>query len=185
MTRSERAFTLLEVLAAVALLGILYIRLAGVGVQWIRSEGENKRLLEASLLADQQLSEIELQIDGGSVPEVGTSESEFDEFLVSVNVEPYALPAAPSTPGEGDDDESPLNLTSTASGSEQSPLRAIELRVTWNDGARDRSVVRHTYAFDTESVAGLLGALSEQDPNQEALDQLPEDLREQVKGLLE
>ena len=40
MKRSETGFTLLEVLAAVALLGILYTTLAGVAIQGLRAAAD-------------------------------------------------------------------------------------------------------------------------------------------------
>ena len=64
----QRGFTLLEVLAAVAILGILYVVLADVAMQGLLSEGRSRRRLEASLLADQALSDIEIEMASGGPP---------------------------------------------------------------------------------------------------------------------
>ncbi|MFB3118027.1 MAG: prepilin-type N-terminal cleavage/methylation domain-containing protein, partial [Myxococcota bacterium] len=55
MRISNGGFTLIEVLGAVAILAILYTTLATVAIRGLRSEGESRRMLEASLLADWQL----------------------------------------------------------------------------------------------------------------------------------
>ena len=57
MKRPTDGFTLLEVLAAVAILGIWFVVLASVGIQGLRAEGTNERRIRASLLADTILSE--------------------------------------------------------------------------------------------------------------------------------
>ena len=51
-------FTLIEVLAAVALLGILYAVLARVAIEGLRAEGDSERRLEASLLADERVNDL-------------------------------------------------------------------------------------------------------------------------------
>lgn len=141
MRRCEgrRGFSLLEVLAAVAILGILYATLARVGIQGVRSEGESKRRLEASLLADLQLSDIETGMDGQTPPEVGVTELEQDEFAITVEIEPYDLDGAlagdsvPETPAE-------------------SPFRRVHVVVSWEEGFRELQVERTTYGFDPNGL---------------------------------
>ena len=60
--RRDGGFTLLEVMAAVAILAIAYISLGSGGMQGLQHEGEARRKLQASLLADSVLSEIEAGI---------------------------------------------------------------------------------------------------------------------------
>jgi prepilin-type N-terminal cleavage/methylation domain-containing protein len=57
MRSSDSGFTLIEVLGAVAMLAILYTTLSTVAIRGLRSEGESQRMLEASMLADWELSE--------------------------------------------------------------------------------------------------------------------------------
>ena len=52
MRRSDPGFTLLEVMAAVAVVAIVFTTLARVANQGMQSQGISKRRLEASLLAD-------------------------------------------------------------------------------------------------------------------------------------
>ena len=98
MRRAERGLTLLEVLGAVALLGILYSVLAGSAIEGLRSEGESRRRLRASLLADERLAEIELALQGGSAPPLGEESEEQDGFTLVTEVRGFEPPPAPAVP---------------------------------------------------------------------------------------
>jgi type II secretory pathway pseudopilin PulG len=87
--RREHAFTLLEVMAAVLVLGMLYAVLATAAIRGLRSEGESKRRLEASLLADRWLSDLELQLALGQVPQKGAQQEQIESYVVSTNVLPF------------------------------------------------------------------------------------------------
>ena len=82
MSRAERGLTLLEVLAAVALLGILYTALAATTSQGIWNEFESRQRLEASLLADEVLARIELDLRAGVPLERRVVEDRIDDFVV-------------------------------------------------------------------------------------------------------
>ena len=75
-SRKKRGFTLLEVLAAVAILSIWFIVLMGSAIQGLRAEGVSKRRLEAAMIADRKLSELEAASLGGTVPEATDDVSE-------------------------------------------------------------------------------------------------------------
>ncbi len=80
--RSRAGFTLLEVLGAVAILGISYAVLVTVAIQGARAIGESQRRLDASLIADVQLTEIELAAELGQLIEL--RDVEFEDGLVQV-----------------------------------------------------------------------------------------------------
>jgi prepilin-type N-terminal cleavage/methylation domain-containing protein len=158
-SRPRSAFTLLEVLAAVAILGVLYVVLADVAIQGLRAEGRSRRRMEASLVADRALSEIEIEIEAGGVPELGRlPETEEDMFRIAVEVRPYSIPLVGGTADAGSDTGSPSEGGALAS------LREIELTVTWDEGVDELQVVRTTYAFD---AAGASSQLFEAAPPQE------------------
>ena len=150
-SRSRAAFTLLEVLAAVAILGVLYVVLADVAIQGLRAEGRSRRRMEASLVADWALSEIETEIEAGGFPELGRlPETEEDLFRIAVEVRPYSIPLLSESEEAGSDTGPPSEGGALAS------LREIELTVTWLDGADEQQVVRTTYAFDAATASSQL-----------------------------
>ena len=161
------AFTLLEVLAAVALLGILYTTLAGVAAVWLRSEGESRRRFEASLAADRRLAEIEVQLAARSVPEMGESVLEEEPFRITTRVEVFTLPVELFEPAESAprrrEESAPAAAGSTLfprqGGQVQSPLRLIQIFVAWDEGTEERRVERTTLAFDRAAAAPALAAL--------------------------
>jgi prepilin-type N-terminal cleavage/methylation domain-containing protein len=160
----RRGFTLLEVLAAVALIGFAYVALSQAGIQGLRIEGDARRRLEASLLADRTLADLEAAVETGSVPAPGTDEREEDEYVVATEVAPYSLTIPAPKPKTGEErtttpapEEGGL-LGSTKPGS-SSALRRITVRVSWPEGDGERAVERTTFAFDAESVRSELDKL--------------------------
>ncbi len=151
--RAPAGFTLLEVLAAVAVLAILYTVLAGTAISGLRAEGTAKRRLDASLLVDRLLAELEIQIQTtGLVPRVGSeefaAEREGQEFLVTQTVRAYDLPVT-----SGPEGESQVAALSDLSGDGTSPIRSIQLRVSWPEGLDTREVVRTTFALDLSALS--------------------------------
>lgn len=156
MRRAERALTLLEVMAAVAILGIVYTYLARAATQGVLSEGESRQRMEASLAADAALAEIESQLAAGVPLERGISEVSGPRFDVTIEVtalepSPELLevvpdfgPGVPSLFGDGTPRDPGL-------------LLQVLVRITWFDGVRERSIERVTFGFDAAAGAALLG----------------------------
>jgi prepilin-type N-terminal cleavage/methylation domain-containing protein len=179
-----RAFTLLEVLAAVAVFGLVYVVVARAAIEGLGVEGDAGRRLRASLLADRVLGEIETGIAAGAAPPPGRSELEEEEYQVQVEVtplDPAALGLAPALvaperegsargrrrPGEGsalDSGAAPRggeapSLFEPTPGADASPLLQIQVRVAWLEGAVPQQVSRTTFAFDLAAAAPLLEGL--------------------------
>ncbi len=155
MRRAERGLTLLEVLAAVAVLGLLYTVLASAAVQGLRSEGESRRRLEASLLMDEQLVEIEAQIAAGAALPLGLTESEVGDFRLGTDVRPLAFYDEVVDEVE----EAPSNAPSVLGGQGvggESPLRIISIAVSWNEGVFERRIERTTFALDRAAAQAAL-----------------------------
>jgi len=188
--RFERAFTLFEVLAAVALLGILYTTLARVAMEGIRAEGESRRRLEASLLADDILSELEIGFDAGDLPELGTTEREEGDFRVTVKISTYDLPPIPASPQSTRKQRTDAEPKGILAGQEN-PLRQIEVKVGWLEGEFERQVERTSFAFDFVAVADELEALAGVDGAagdtagvpKDIFDQLPSDVQQKLQEL--
>jgi len=149
--RARRGFTLLEVLGAVLVLAVLYTVLAEVAISGLRAEGENRRRLEASLLADDMLMEIESGLLSGDVPPIGREEDEDDLYLIALEVR--AIDPSEFLPANAFGGESlALDLLGGEGG--ESPLRAIEISVAWFEVDDERIVRRTTFAFDTSGLTG-------------------------------
>jgi prepilin-type N-terminal cleavage/methylation domain-containing protein len=168
---TEAGFTLLEVLVAVGVLGLLYTVLAGIAVQGLRAEGESGRELRASLLADRALAELETVGDFRVAPPV---EREAEDFVVTVDVAPFELQLPASTRREqgGRADQPGASLIQRGSGSRTSPLRRIEVVVSWSEGVFPREVRRTSFALDPEAAAPILESLA---ANQEAREEAGDD----------
>jgi hypothetical protein len=174
--RAKRAaFTLLEVLGAVVVVGLVFVALARASIQALRAEGDAARRLEASLLADRLLGEIEQQSWLGTAPEVGTQESEEAGFSVVVDVQPYtlldAIPPRETTrqiqrDTNAEDGRRTVVQGATLIGEQRRgsdpPLRSVTVSVRWVDGVQEREVRRSTFALDLTSVQADLEALGGQ-----------------------
>ena len=149
--RARAGFTLIEVLAAVALLGILYAVLARVAIEGLRAEGDSKRRLEASLLADERVNDLV----GAAVPLVGRSQTTEGDFTFTLDVTPFAFP--PEWGVADSDAATPLLLAADSKGGAQS-LRTVQLTVAWLEGESERHVSRTLYLLDFQSLATLAAA---------------------------
>jgi prepilin-type N-terminal cleavage/methylation domain-containing protein len=173
--RRARGFTLLEVLAAVAVLAIVYTSLARAAMQGLSNQGDASRRLHASVLADQALGEIEALLAAGTAPPLGESElpSADEDFAVSVEVRPFdtladALAAAAAPEAEarardargGEALDAPPELLVQQPGTAP-PLLEIGVRVRWLEGAIEQEVTRTTFAADPTIVASALSVLGD------------------------
>ena len=153
-------FTLLEVLAAVAVLGLVYVVVARGAIQGLQTEGDAGRRLRASLLADRTLNELELALAAGSAPRVGESESSEEEFAVVVEVTPFdvasLLEAATSEADRPAASAASLELLKPSVRGGAPTLLSIVVRVAWIEGISAQEITRTSFAFDAEAAAPLL-----------------------------
>jgi prepilin-type N-terminal cleavage/methylation domain-containing protein len=166
-------FTLLEVMAAVAVLGLVYVVVARVAIQGLQIEGDASRMLRASLLADQALSDLELELAGGAPPRVGETETEEEDFTVFVEVSPFDVGEILPEEAEANLDPalppSSLQLLSPSTGGNVPTLLSIVARVSWVEGVSEREVTRTSFLFDVEAAAPMLEGIAEleQEPEEE------------------
>jgi prepilin-type N-terminal cleavage/methylation domain-containing protein len=166
MKRGERSrrvgFTLLEVMAAVAVLGLVYVVLARGAIQGLQIEGDAGRRLRASLLADRVLNDLEVELAAGEAPRMGETETSEEEFTVTVEVRPFdvsgLLPAA--LQGGEAAARTGLQLLQPSVRAGVPTLLTIAVRVAWIEGVSEREVTRNSFAFDAEAAAPLLAGLA-------------------------
>jgi prepilin-type N-terminal cleavage/methylation domain-containing protein len=149
--RRSGAFTLLEVLAAVAILGIWFAVLANVAIQGLRSEGVNERRIRASLIADRVLADVEIGFDLGEMPGENPDVQEEDEFTITVEQLPI------SSAEFGEVDEELMTLLTGDLASLAADVYTVAVRVTWTEGAGEESVHRNTYVWDSGPLREALG----------------------------
>ncbi|NRA98164.1 MAG: type II secretion system protein [Planctomycetes bacterium] len=158
--RTSRGFTLLEVLAAVAFVGLVFTALSRSATVGIISEGDNRRRMEAAALADAEMTQIELGLQSSGVPEDGLSEREVDDFLIVTEVAPWTPSLELTTAIE---EISPEGIQFFGGGQPDrvSPVREIRVRVEWFDGVDDRFIERVTLAVGmAPPTSGLPGGLA-------------------------
>jgi hypothetical protein len=109
--------------------------------------------MEASLLADARIAELEVELLAGVAPAVeGARESEREGFTVVEQVTAFALPieltaeAPPRPPGATD-------LFASDDPRAEPVLRRVDLTVSWDGG----SVERITFAFDRAAAEAAAG----------------------------
>jgi hypothetical protein len=163
------------VLAAVAILGIAYITLGSSGIQGLQHEGEARRRLEASLLADSVLFDIEDVLQWNVTPPLGDDEREEGDFRIAVTVAPFSIVVPEETGkdgkrlgdarsrlgGSGEQAQQPVIPGPSLLGGDSgpgavSPLRRIDVHITWNEGFGERSVSRTTFALDHDAARATL-----------------------------
>lgn len=170
--RRRAGFSLLEVLAAVAVLGLVYSVLATAGIQGLRLEGDAGRRLRASLLAEQKIVELEAMVATGQSPEIGVTEDEAEDFLVTVEVSPLELEIGDTKASKrgrerleraigarAQGETSPGSLLKPVGAGTQSLLRRVDVRVAWTEGDAEQVVGRTTYALDSVAAAPLIATL--------------------------
>jgi hypothetical protein len=170
-----RAFTLLETLAAVAVLALVYVTLARVGMTGLAAEGGADRRLRAALAADERIMELEAELEAGRTLPLGDTEETSGDFAVHVSVTPLdlALPGPPEAVGKRlRDVKGAADVARAAAGKlpqaslfagaapgQPGPGRHVTVRVQWAEGAGEASVVRESYGLDLEVAKPILDAL--------------------------
>jgi prepilin-type N-terminal cleavage/methylation domain-containing protein len=154
----RRAFSLLEVLAAVMILSIWYMIIANSAMVGLRSEGESLRRIEAGRIADRKLAEFEALALSGSAPLPEQQTEEVDGFELEWEVANLTFGVRARPPAEGEPPVTPTALrgfVNVHTPSAGTLIRSITVRVTWTEGVAPRSVVRSTFAFDREKAAEI------------------------------
>ena len=166
--KRNQGFTLLEVLGAVAVLGIWYFVLAALATDGLLKQGQNLRKLQAGIIADRVLAELEVSSLGGSVPERmdETFEGELPEdeiFTIRKQVHEFTLDYRPANApreelvlyGATPNERLPLpNLLGQNIPGFAQHLYTMKVQVSWTEGfMAEESVHRTSYVFDMLSAA--------------------------------
>lgn len=155
--RARRGFTLLEVLAAVAFVGLVFTALSRSATVGIISEGDNRRRMEAALVADAAMAEIELGLQSFVLPADGISEEEVDDFRIVTEVTPWTPPPELA---EAMEEVAPRGtvLFGGRFPQELGLVREIAVRVEWFDGIEENVIERVTLGVNIAGITGRVPA---------------------------
>ncbi|MFP6630242.1 MAG: prepilin-type N-terminal cleavage/methylation domain-containing protein [Myxococcota bacterium] len=162
--RTETGFTLLEVLAAVAILGIWFGVLASVAIQGLRAEGENERRIRASLIGDRYVSDLEIGLDLGEFPDDTAEEFEEGEFVVHIETFPLIEMEISEAAEPAEESADLVAFFESDLSTLAADFYSIQISVRWSEGAAEKAVNRTTYYWDNTA---LMEALRKQDVQQD------------------
>lgn len=93
-TQHDDGFTLLEVMIALAIVGIALVTLIGLETRTIQLAERQQRVTQSTLLAQEKMTEIEIgsQSLSGTGGREGMFESPFELYRWTVDLEPTPLP---------------------------------------------------------------------------------------------
>jgi prepilin-type N-terminal cleavage/methylation domain-containing protein len=157
--RAQRGFTLIEVLAAVLIFGLVFTMLARVALVGLRSEGLDRRRAEAALVADRELALLETLVAIEPL-EVGVTTNEADPYLITIEVKPEdvmaMLPAVLRDEIRRDDDSELETMLVDERG--ESRVQRLTVVVEWDEAGEPAQLARTTFVLDTSDLAELFPA---------------------------
>lgn len=183
-----RGFTLIEVMGAVLVLGLLFTWLASVAMVGLRSEGTDRRRADADLIADLELTTIEASVSAGQMPKDGRSERDEEPYRVFVEIAPIdvlsLLPAPLAKDIAQESDPRAPSVLHDERG--ESRVRRVSVVVEWDEAGEPAQVERTTYAYDKSELAQFFPSEDSgenaatgpgADPMKELFDASPPELR--------
>ncbi len=158
-------------MVAVTMMAFVITMLTEAAVDGMRVEGEAHRRLEASLIADRLLADIESQMMAGVPPEIGRDEAEEEPYRISVEARPLDLGRLGIVPDTSPGSSSLAALVGSEGLGSTPPLVEVEIRVEWDEGIHTLDTRRTTFSFDAAAVAAQLPAVASGDDSDEDEDE--------------
>src|SRR5215470_9746847 len=140
--RHRSGFTLIEVMAAVLVLGLLYTVLASAAMRGLRSEGTDRRRADAAMIADRRLTAIETEISAGQPLKDGRLEDDQEPYKILVEVEPEEVlshlpPALTREIADASDPKAPSLLHDERGNSR---VRRVSVVVAWDEAGEPEQI---------------------------------------------
>ncbi|MDJ0788389.1 MAG: prepilin-type N-terminal cleavage/methylation domain-containing protein [Myxococcota bacterium] len=187
---ASAGFTLLEVLAAMAVFALVYTVLLTAVSQGLILEGDAQRRMEASLLADRALAQAAARIREEGAGRPSEEEEEVELFSVATRIaalDPDAIGLDLVAPPTGTDSRETdrgrdalgrrgggtrvpqgPSLLQPSTGAGNLALVSLEVTVSWQEGAETQAVRRDSIVFSPEGAAPLLANLVDSLPDPDA-----------------
>lgn len=180
--RGERGLTLLEVLAATMIFALVMTVLVGTSSTAVHRSGLAARRLEANLLADAVVADLEIQMRKKIAPVLEKTEWTTEDEEYVVRVQNRSLQEALAAPAETLEDDAAGAATPALSGPGSTQigadagigtllagelpevakhLRQYDIEIVWIGADGPESVTRATFAFDWQAAQLEYAALFE------------------------
>ncbi len=156
--RRSNAFTLIEVMAAVFILGLFVASISAILTQAQRQEGDARRRARAAAYADRLLAEVDESVLRGAALTPGSRETREEDLSATTTIaafDPAALlpPGAEPEPGaSGRAEPTPSGWLAGPNAKTAPPILEVAIRVSW-DGAPVDAETQQPYAVRRRSFA--------------------------------
>lgn len=156
LDRHERGLTLLEVLAAAMIFAMVMTVLIGTSSTAVHNAGLAARRLEANIIADGIIADLEIQMSRRVAPTIEESDVERESYHVHLERSdfiPDAQGRGSATAGlKGASTEISVLLASELP-EVAKHLKRYDIEVSWIEGNGAQNVTRTTFAYDWEAAA--------------------------------
>jgi len=157
--RKELGLTLLEVLAAAMIFAMVMTVLIGTSSTAVHNVGVSARRLEANLVADEMLADLEIQMKQGFAPEVDENESTRDQYSILVIRTDLFQESDAAEANSGGTAGAIASLLGSDLPEVAKHLKQYDIEVSWIEQNGPQTVSRTTFAFDWETAAIEFGDL--------------------------
>jgi len=149
--RGERGLTLLEVLAAAMIFAMVMTVLISTSSTAVHNVGVSARRLEANLVADELLADLEIQMKQGIAPVIEENETTRDQYAIRVfRTEIIQDQAAADSGGP---ELSVASMLGTELPEVAKHLKQYDIEVSWFEQNGPQRVTRTSFAFDWQAAA--------------------------------
>ena len=168
-SNNKRAFTLIEVMAAVFMLGLFVTAISQLLTQARLNEGHARLQAQAAALADLQIAKLEEGLARGAALPLGKTDSADFPWTVTTEVVAFDGSSLLPSPAPDEDPRARPSAVPGASGSwlraqnaqQEPPVLEIEVRVSWDGAPVDAetgepdAIRRRTFALNPAALESL------------------------------
>lgn len=194
-SRRTSGLTLLEVLAAVMIFAMVMSVLVGTSSNAVHHVGLSARRLEADLVANNLVADLEIQINQDNAPPIEDDDYTDEPYSIRITTTglgptqsgPASAPGfTPVSVAAGGTDEA-LSLLQTALPAIVGHLRQYDVEVSWFERSGVQRVQRTTFAFDWQAaqtdLAPLIQAVLKTERGESGQEEDETSTNEESKGI--
>ena len=149
--RRELGLSLLEVLAAALIFAMVMTVLIGTSSTAVHNIGVSARRLEANLVADEILADLEIQMKEGIAPEIEENDSTREQY--AIRVFRTDLSGEPDAANPGGAAANIASMIGADLPEVAQHLKQYDIEVSWIEQNGPQRVTRTSFAFDWQTAA--------------------------------